>query len=165
MSDLTVISFADPAKAFDLRARLVELQTEYLISMDDIVVATRSEKGKVHLHQAANLTAAGAASGSFWGLLIGMVFFNPLFGLAAGAGAGALSGYLTDIGISNDMMKQMGKTLEPGGAAVFVLVRKATGDKVLDRLADFTGSGTVLQTSLTADSEEKLRAVFDKASV
>jgi uncharacterized membrane protein len=45
-----------------------------------------------------------------------------------------------------------------------VLVRKATGDKVLDRLKDFTGTGTVLQTSLSKDNEEELRKVFDKAS-
>ena len=97
-------------------------------------------------------------------MLIGMIFLNPLLGFALGAGAGALSGYLRDIGINDDFMKKLGSELKPGGAAVFVLVRKATGDKVLERLKDFTGTGTVLQTSLSKDNEEELRKVFEKAS-
>ncbi len=164
MSDLVVIAFDHPAKAFELRARLAELQAEYLIDMDDVVVVTRDDNGKVKLHQATNLTAAGALGGSFWGLLIGMIFFNPLLGMAVGAGAGALSGALSDVGIDNKMMKQLADALKPGGAALFVLVRKATGDKVLDRLEDFKHSGTVLKTSLSADSEEALRKIFDEAS-
>lgn len=163
MSDLIAVAFDDPTKAFDLRARLVELQKEYLIEMGDVVVVTRDEKGKVHLHQAVNLTAAGAMGGGFWGMLIGMLFLNPLLGLAAGAGVGALSGYLSDIGINDAFMKQLGEELTSGSAALFVLVRKATGDKVRERIADFAGTGKILQTSLDKDTEEQLRAVLEKA--
>ena len=162
MADLVAVSFDDPAKAFALRARLAELQKEYLIEMGDVVVVTRDEDGKVQLHQAVNLTAAGAMGGGFWGLLIGVLFLNPLLGLAAGAGAGALSGYLSDIGIDDTFMKQVGEDLSPGSAALFVLVRKVTGDKVRDRLKDFAGSGRVLQTSLSKETEEELRKVFEK---
>ena len=161
MANLIAVTFDDTKTAFDLRAALAELQSEYLIEMEDIVVVTREENDKVKLHQPVNLTAAGAAGGSFWGLLIGMVFLNPLLGVAVGAGAGALSGKLTDIGINDDFMKELGKGLPEGGAAVFVLVRKATADKVLDRLQAFRGKGKVLQTSLTKDSEEELRALLE----
>lgn len=60
MSKLVVIEFADQVAAFDMRAELAKLQKEYLIEMDDVVVVTKDEKGKVKLHQASNLTAAGA---------------------------------------------------------------------------------------------------------
>jgi uncharacterized membrane protein len=162
VANLVAIAFPEPSKAFDLRARLVELQKEYLIEMEDIVVVTRDDKGKTKLHQAANLTAVGAVGGGFWGMLIGMLFLNPLVGFAVGAGAGALSGYLSDIGINDEFMKKLGQELKPGGAAVFVLVRKATGDKILDRLKDFAGTGTILQSSLSKDNEEELRKVFEK---
>ena len=165
MANLVAISFTEPGKAFELRARLVELQKEYLIEMADIVVVTRDESGKVQLHQAANLTAAGAFGGGFWGMLIGMMFLNPLVGLAVGAGAGALSGYLSDLGINDNFMKKLGTELKPGGAAVFVLVRKATGDKVLDRLKDFAGTGIILQTSMSKDNEDELRKVFEKSGL
>jgi len=164
MSDLIVISFEDEQTAFALRAELAKLQQEYLIEMDDAVVVTKDDKGKVKLHQAQNLTALGAVSGGFWGVLIGMIFLNPLLGAAVGAGAGALSGALADIGISNDMMKSFAESFKPGCSALFVLVRKATGDKVLAGLSEFTGKGKVLKTSLTKDKEEELRQVIEGAT-
>ena len=164
MSDLIIISFEDEQTAFALRAELAKLQKEYLIEMDDAVVVTKNDEGKVKLHQAQNLTALGAVSGGFWGTLIGMIFLNPLLGAAVGAGAGALSGALTDIGISNDMMKSFAEGFKPGCSAVFVLVRKVTGDKVLAELADFTGKGKVLKTSLTKDKEDELRKVIEGAT-
>jgi uncharacterized membrane protein len=158
MSDLVVIGFDDEHAAFEMRAALAKLQKEYLISMEDVVVVTKDEKGKVKLHQAVNLTAAGAVGGTFWGMLIGLIFLNPLLGAAVGAGAGAISGKLSDIGIDDKFMKELGETITAGSSALFVLVRKATPDKVLAELKGFRGK--VLKTSLTEDKEEKLREVL-----
>ena len=159
MSNLIVIGFDDETTAFAMRAELAKMQKEYLIDMEDVVVVTKDEKDKVKLHQAVNLTASGAVGGSFWGMLIGMVFLNPLLGAAVGAGAGALSGKLADIGVSDNFMKELGETLTPGTSALFVLVRKATPDKVLEGLKGFKGK--VIQTSLTKDKEEELRKVLE----
>lgn len=158
MSNLVVIGFDDEHTAFKMRAELVKLQKEYLIDMEDVVVVTKDDKGKAKLHQAVNLTAAGAAGGTFWGMLIGMIFFNPLLGAAVGAGAGALSGKFSDIGIDDKFIKELGETITPATSAIFVLVRKATPDKVLEALKGF--GGTVLKTSLTADKEETLKAAL-----
>jgi uncharacterized membrane protein len=161
MSDLVVIGFDNELKAFEMRAELAKLQKEYLIDMEDVVVVTKDDKDKVKLHQAVNLTAAGALGGTFWGMLIGMIFLNPVLGAAVGAGAGAVSGKLSDIGINNDFMKELGETFTPGSSALFVLVRKVTPDKVLGALKGFHGK--VLKTSLTADKEEALRKVVEQA--
>ena len=161
MSNLVVIGFDNEHQAFEMRAELVKLQKEYLIEMDDVVVVTKDEKEKVKLHQAVNLTASGAAGGAFWGVLIGMLFFNPLLGAAAGAGAGAVSGKLADIGINDQFMKDLGETITSGSSALFVLVRKATPDKVMDALKGF--GGKVLKTSLTADKEEELQQALGQA--
>lgn len=157
MADLIAVTFKDETTAFDMRAALGKLQKDYLIEMEDVVVVTRTEKGKVKLHQATNLTAIGAVGGSFWGMLIGMLFLNPLLGAVVGAGAGAISGRLTDIGIDDKFMKNLGESLSNGGSALFVLVKNSTPDKVLAALEPFRGKGTVLQTSLSKDSEEELR--------
>ncbi|QJF51964.1 DUF1269 domain-containing protein [Roseobacter ponti] len=164
MADLIAIGFDQPTKAFDMRARLAELQTEYLIDMEDVVVVTHEDNGKVKLHQASNLTAAGAVGGTFWGMLIGMLFLNPLPGAAVGAGTGALSGYMTDLGVSDDFMKSVGESLKPGHAAQFVLVRRVTGDKVIERLKDFAGAGHIIQTSLSRTSEEELGALLEETA-
>lgn len=163
MSDLVAVIFDDEQTGFDARAALVKMQKEYLIEMEDVVVVTKDDKGKTKLHQAVNLTAAGAVGGSFWGLLIGAIFLNPLLGVAVGAGAGALSGALSDIGIDNKMMKELAESFNPGTSALFVLIKKMTGDKVLDGMKEFTGKGKVFQTSLSTDDEEALRAVLEKA--
>jgi uncharacterized membrane protein len=60
------------------------------------------------------------------------------------------------------MMKDMAASFTPGNSALFVLVRKATTDKVLDGLKEFAGKGTVLRTSLQHDNKEALRAVLEK---
>lgn len=161
MSDLVVVAFPEQQLAFELRAELAKMQKAYLIDIEDIVVATRDDNGKVKLHQAMNLTSAGAVGGGFWGMLIGLVFLNPLLGAAIGAGAGALSGRFTDIGINDEFMKQLAQNFQPGCAAVFILLRKVTADKVLEGLADFRGKGKVLQTSLEKDREDTLREFLE----
>lgn len=165
MSHLVAVMFDDEATAFEMRAALVKMQKDYLIELEDAVVVTKDEKGKTKLDQAVNLTVAGAAGGGFWGLLIGMIFLNPLLGVALGAGAGALSGRLNDIGLNDKMMKEIGQSFTPGSSALFVLVRRATADKVLAGLSAFTGKGRVFQTSLSTDDEGALREVLESASI
>jgi uncharacterized membrane protein len=158
MNTLIVIGYPDVDQAEEVRLKLRKLHRDYLIDLDDAVVAVKDAGGKIKLHQAVNLTAAGASSGGFWGMLIGMIFLNPLIGLAVGASAGAVSGSLTDVGINDDFMKNLAKTLTPGSSALFVLVRKMTPDKVLKELEG--SGGTVIQTSLSDDDEEKLQAAL-----
>ena len=74
MSDLVAIVYPSEAKAEEVRQRLFKLQKEYLIKLGDAVIAVKTEAGPVKLNQLVNTTVAGAASGSFWGLLIGVLF-------------------------------------------------------------------------------------------
>ncbi|WP_126975349.1 DUF1269 domain-containing protein [Frigidibacter oleivorans] len=165
MSDLLVVAFDDDTTAFEMRAALARLQREYLIEMEDVVVVTRDDDGKVRLHQAVNLAAAGAVGGSLWGMLIGLIFLNPLLGAAVGAGAGAISGAVTDTGIDDGFMKEIGEKLRPGGSALCVLARRLSGDKLLARLEEFRARGHVLQTSLSDEDETRLRALIERQSV
>ena len=131
MSDLIAIIYPSEAKAEEVRQRLFKLQKEYLITLSDAVIAVKTEAGPVKLNQLVNTTAVGAVSGSFWGLLIGVIFLNPLLGVALGAASGALGGALSDYGIDDAFMKKLSDTLQPGNAALFILVKNMTPDKVL----------------------------------
>ncbi|HEX7962091.1 MAG TPA: DUF1269 domain-containing protein [Terriglobales bacterium] len=164
MSTLVAIVFHDQATGFEMRAALAKMQQQYLLEMEDAVVVTRDLQGKVKLHQAVSLTAAGATTGAFWGMLIGLLFLSPLLGAALGAGAGALSGKLTDIGVDDKMAKQLGEELTPGSSALIVLLRRVTADKVLDGLKQFAGRGRVFQSSLNKDDEASLREVLETPS-
>jgi uncharacterized membrane protein len=161
MSSLVAIVFNDQTTAFEMRAALAKMQRQYLLTMEDAAVVTRDENGKVRLHEASSLTAAGAVHGAFWGMLLGLLFLNPLLGAAVGAGAGAIAGKFTNIGIDNKMMKDIGDSLKPGTSALFVLARRVTAEKVLDGLKEFAGKGRVFQTSLDKDDERALREALE----
>ena len=159
MSTLVVIGYDDQHKAEEVRLALAKLQKEYLIDLEDAVVAVKKTDGTVKLNQAINLTAAGAVSGGFWGTLIGLIFLNPLLGAAVGASAGAVSGALSDIGINDNFMKDLAAELQPEHSALFVLVRKSTPDKVVPEIQKF--GGKILKSSLTHEDEAKLQAALD----
>ncbi len=155
MSDLVVIVYPTEARAEEMRQKIVSLQKEYLIELGDAAIAVMHEGGKIKLNQLLNTTALGAVSGSFWGLLIGAIFLMPVFGAALGAASGALGGALTDYGVNDGFMKELAANLQPGNAALFLLINKMTADKVLDAVKG-TG-GVVLKTSLDHSREQQLR--------
>ena len=161
MSSLIAIVYPSEQKAEEVRGLVFDLAKRYLIKFNDLVIATRDDKGRVKLNQLMNTTAAGAAGGSFWGLLIGLIFLNPLLGVVAGAAGGAISGALTDAGINDKFMKELGSALKPGDAALFVLVQEMTADKVLDEIKEH--GGVVLHTSLDETREKVLRDALASA--
>jgi uncharacterized membrane protein len=171
MADLICVAFDDPTTADRALTELTALQKEFLIELKDACVVVRTPDGEVHLHQSVPLVKTGAltggSSGALWGTLIGLLFLNPLAGLAigaaAGAASGALAGKLSDYGIPDDFIKQLGGTIKPNSSALFLLVQKVTADKVLPRMAAF--KGRVLKTSLPDDREKRLReALGDTAA-
>jgi uncharacterized membrane protein len=131
MADLIIIAYDSEEKAEAARNKVLELQKEYLIEIGDAVVAVRREDGHIKLNQLVNTTAAGAATGGMWGALVGLLFLNPLIGAALGAGAGALGGHFTDVGIDDKFMKDAAAALGPGQAALCLLIRRITADKVI----------------------------------
>jgi len=158
MSDLVEIVFPTEAKAEEVRQKLLGMQKEYLIELGDAVIAVKDAKGRVKLNQLINTTAAGAVSGTFWGTLIGLIFLMPLAGAAIGAASGAIGGALTDVGLNDKWMKDAAAAIKPGEAALFLLVRKVTGDKVLEGLKG--EGGRVMRTSLDHTKEAALQAAL-----
>jgi uncharacterized membrane protein len=99
-------------------------------------------------------------------MLVGLLFMNPLAGMAvgaiAGAGAGALSGSLADYGIRDDFIKKLAETIPEGSSALFVLFRSVTEDKVFPEIEPY--KPRVLKTSLSNEAEARLRAALSKAA-
>jgi uncharacterized membrane protein len=155
MSELIVIAYEDVHKAEEVRLMLLKMQREYLVALEDAVIAVKKPDGKIKLHQMYDLTTMGAVSGTFWGLLVGAIFLSPFLGAAVGATSGLISGALSDVGVNDNFMKDVAASLTPGSSALFVLVNKVTTDKVLEELSG-TG-GKVIKTSLTHEDEKKLQ--------
>jgi uncharacterized membrane protein len=82
MSDLIVVGYDDEFNAEDVRLMLLKMKKDYLIDLEDAAIAIKNEKVKIKLDQMLNLTTAGVLSG--------LLFMNPILGIAVGTATGAV---------------------------------------------------------------------------
>jgi uncharacterized membrane protein len=162
VSNLIAVAYPDVDTAEAVRAELVEATKEHLLTLEDAVVVVHEPGGKVKLNQAMSPTATGAAGGAVWGGLIGLLFLAPVVGMAVGAASGALGGKMADVGVDDKFMKTLGEKLTPGTAALVVLSQSSAPEKVLERISKY--GGEVIQSSLSDDQEEHLRAALGESA-
>lgn len=172
MSELVCIAFKDSSTADRVLNELRAMEQNYVLDLEDAVIVVRDMDGKVHLKQCVDVfggaTTHGVSLGVLWGGLMGLLFMNPLAGLigsiAGGAGAGAMTtaasefGLLSDYGIPDQFIKDLGGTIKRGTSAIFLLIRSADQDKLLANFSRY--EGIILKTSLSKEHEEKLRAAL-----
>lgn len=158
MNKLIALSFDNIYGASNALVKLDQLKDNYLISLNDAVVAIIREDGKVKLNQSVNLVKIGATQGGFWGALVGLILTGPLGMLLAGgtsAAFGGLIGSLSDYGIKDDFIRSLSRKLKPGSSALFLLVKDMTEDKVLEEMQSWNAQ--IIHTSLSKEAEERLR--------
>src|SRR5215218_5633558 len=146
MADLIAIGYPDQTTALSAMDEAERLQHELVIQADAVAAIIRNDEGKIRVVTNAHAVGAGASYGMFWGLLFGMLFFVPFLGMAFGAGLGALVGKLEQTGIDRSFQDRVRDLLKPGTSALFMVLEKATPDKVVGALSKF--GGTVLKSSL-----------------
>jgi uncharacterized membrane protein len=159
MATMTVWKFPTADGAAMAENTLKDLQRQKLIHIQDAaIVSFPAGAKKPKTRQLNNLAGAGALGGAFWGMLFGLIFFVPLLGMAVGAGMGALMGSLGDVGIDDAFVRRMRDEIQSGTSALFVMSTEAVIDKVKEA---FAGQDmTLVQTNLSHEQEDKLRAVF-----
>lgn len=158
MSNLVVLTFENEYGARKMLGEVESMQKQNLIQVEDAATAVRGAGGKVKVKQAKNLAGAGALGGAFWGMLFGLLFFVPFLGMAVGAATGALFGKAADYGINDDFIREVSDSVQPGNSAIFLLVREAQLDKVVERLKPL--GGKIIYTSLSKDEEAHLKEAF-----
>ena len=129
------------------------------ITVMDVAMVYKGDKGKVKIHQTADATAGkGAVKGGGLGLLVG-IFAAPLMpAVAVGAGIGALVGKARDRGISDDLIKQAGQAIETSGAVVFVLADQANTAVIAKLIDEAAGGGAQVEYQvLSEDAQDLLR--------
>jgi uncharacterized membrane protein len=163
MSSLVAIAYPDVATATMVRDRLIEMQRENLITLEDAAVVEKRPDEKIKLHQVTNTVGRGAMWGTVWGGLIGMLFFAPFLGMAVGAAEGAVGGAMTDVGVDDKFMKELGQRLQPGSGALFLLIVESTPDRVIPEVAQY--GGEIITTSLSDDAEAHLKEALEAAQI
>ena len=158
MSTLLVLKFDTVGGAAQMRDRMLALQKQQLITVEDAAIMWKDADGKPKLTQLNDMAGVGALGGAFWGMLFGLLFFIPVIGLALGAATGAIVGSMSDVGIDDKFIKQVGESITPGTSALFLLTSHAVLDKVLEQTKDLKYE--ILQSNLSQQDEEKLRAAI-----
>src|SRR5215217_5537137 len=160
MSTLAVIAYPEQGTAAEAAAALQRMQKELLIELEDVAWVTKSQDGKMKLHQGLGLTGAGAAGGALWGFIFGLLFLVPIAGMALGAATGALAGHLSDYGIDDKWIKEVASAITPGGSGLFVMARGANQERVLPEMAKC--GGTVIRTNLTTEQQQALEEALSQ---
>lgn len=154
MSELIILGYDDHDTADRAYAKVLDLQRDFVVELSGLAVVRVDDDGKKHVDTPGKMVGASAASGAVWGMLLGLLFLVPAFGMVLGGLTGALGGRLSRSGIDRAFRERVGTLVEPGRAAVVVMARKVTQDKFAAAMGEF--GGTVLQTSLSDEVEQEL---------
>jgi uncharacterized membrane protein len=162
MATVTALKFPTAEGAHAALQRILALQTQHLINVQDAAIVSWPVGKKCpNTRHLVDLVKAGALGGMFWGTLFGFIFMAPLFGMAAGAAMGALAGASQDYGLGSDFIDRVRTQVTEGTSALFLM----TTDAVVDRVADGMKGihFEVLATNLSREQEQKLREAFGQA--
>jgi uncharacterized membrane protein len=152
---LVALAQPDRKEAEAALATLEDLSGEGALRLADAAIVVKTEAGRIELHQRHQLSAGegavgGGVAGALAGVLLGFPLALPAAGIALGAAVGAF-----DRGIDDGRMKQLGAELEPGHAALCVLVADVDWKAVKDRMAPYTDE--LLIVELTPEAEAALQ--------
>jgi uncharacterized membrane protein len=161
MATLAVLKFDTPEGAGETLRVIESLGKQELVTLQDAAIVTWPEgKKKPKTQQLHSMGGLGALNGAFWGFLFGLIFFIPILGMAIGAAMGALTGKFTDIGISDDFIKEVQSKVTPGTSALFLMIGATTPDKFIEGVKQQAPKFEIISTNLTAEQEEQLKAAF-----
>jgi uncharacterized membrane protein len=159
VSDLIAITYSDAAAAERARENLRKAVNDGVVQVEDVVVMSRDEDGKLEVRQGSSGVVPATAGGAMAGGLIGLVFLAPLFGMAVGAlGAGAAwKSMFGDVGVAHGFVDELSRNLTPGAGALLILLREMDLDEIVSRIEE---RGHVVQTSLNEEVEAQLDAAL-----
>jgi uncharacterized membrane protein len=163
MKELIVLGFASRELAEEARARSAELDREGALQLEGAALAYRRDDGRVEVVQPMRLAPVGAATGAASGTVLGMLLLAPVLFAAVGAVAGAAGAGLSALGLNQWFLRQVDETLEPGRAALFVVVSGgADPERAIEALAPL--GPRVLRTNLDPAAEQRLLAAFTETA-
>ncbi len=144
---LVAVEYANEQDAERALGIVRELGAQRGLAVHDAAIVVKRDDGRVELRQSRELAAGeSAVGGGAIGILLGLAVAIPvagaLVGVAAGVGFAAL-----DKGISNDRMRSLGDTLEPGQAVLFALVGEVDWELLAAGLAPSGGELVISEVS------------------
>jgi len=166
MSDKTekysfiVVKYPEKGKADAALQEVLSMAKEKIVKLRDAVVITKTDKGKIKLHQTKDdSTSKGLVKGGAIGVIFA-VLLGPAGWIVAGAAAGgALATF--DRGIKNKLLKELGENMTAEESAMAVLVEEADWEKALGRMADKKLQGQVIVQEMVAEHLAAIEKLVD----
>ena len=161
--DILALVLDKPSRASELLLALANVAGEGRLKMHDAVIVSKDDQGRTRIVETVDVTPAkGALSGTWWGMLAGLLIGGPLFLGAAigGAAAGALYGKLVDRGLEDQWVKDMAAWIDRGTSALLLLVDAGLDPVVIEELGRFEGIARVAVTTLPAGAKAEVEAAL-----
>jgi uncharacterized membrane protein len=153
---LLAASFPDKREAERALDALDELEHQGVVRLDDAAVVVRRSDGGVKLHQRRQISIGeGLVAGGVLGVLVGLLAGYPIAAPLVGMALGVAAGLFFDSGIEDGRLRRLGEGLEPGGAALCVLVADADWRLLRERMTD--NGAELVVAELTPEAEAALR--------
>ena len=155
-----VVKYPQKDKADAALQEVMSMAKEKVVKLRDAAVITKTDKGKIKLHQTKDdSTSKGLLKGGVIGVIFA-VLFGPAGWIVAGAAAGgALATF--DRGIKNKLLKELGENMTPEESAMAVLVEEADWEKALGRMADLNLKGEVIVQEMVAEHLAAIEKLVD----
>lgn len=158
---LVGISFPDLFRAQEFLTALQRLAANKALVLEDAVVVMKDEDGKTVVRETIDpQPGRSAVSGGVWTGLFGLILGGPVgwaAGAAIGAGAGALTAKLVDLGISDEWVDWFRQAVRPGTATVAMLASEIVEDQLVTEVERFAGAELVYANF----DDEMLRRITD----
>jgi uncharacterized membrane protein len=144
---LVGVSFDTPYRAQEFIVAANGLSAAGKLKLRDIVTIIKDEQGKANVHETIDPTPGrSAASGAMWAGLFGLILGGPvgwIAGVAVGAGAGAASAKMMDLGIPDEWVAWFKAAVQPGTATVALLVEDLDRNALVTEVGRFPGATLV----------------------
>src|SRR5512139_3960852 len=155
-----VVKYPEKGKADAALQEVMSMAKEKVVKLRDAVVITKTEQGKLKLHQTKDdSTSKGLLKGGAIGVIFA-VLLGPAGWIVAGAAAGgALATF--DRGIKNKLLKELGENMTPEESALAVLVEEADWEIVRQRMAEYNFHGEIVVRELIAEHLAAIEKLVD----
>ena len=154
--EMMVVAFDDEREAERVLDTLKKMDRKDVVDLKSAAVIVRSRSGKVRIRETKDFDAKqGAMTGALAGGVLGLLKKHAVKGALIGAAGGAIAGKVIDLGLKDNLLKEIGESLGPGSSAIVALVDFERVDRAMKQLDRFEG-GRILRHTLSADVYRKL---------
>lgn len=160
---LVGISFANAFRAQEFLVAASGLAAAGRLKLKDAVTILKDDDGKTIVHETVDPTPARSAlSGAMWAGLFGLILSGPvgwIAGLAMGAGAGAVTAKVIDLGVPDEWVTWFRDAVQPRTATVALLVEDLDRNALVAEATRFTGA-ELIYANLDSGTIERVRDAF-----